>query len=161
MAAFDFPYNEAGVVGYSSDMQKENVRTFIASGVADGAATKIGFGQPVIRGTEEKTIVPYTGTGSIVGITMARPDVDPAEGFANGDNVPVLNEGQIWVYASGDCTAGSGVAFDPATGGFEDATVTPGEGGDPDTTNALEGFVFDSSATEGGVVRLQVARRIA
>lgn len=151
MAAFDFPYNEAGVVGYSSDMQKENVRTFLASGVGTAANTKIGFGQPVIRGTAEKTIVPYTGTGSIVGITMSRPDVDPAEGYANGDNVPVLNEGQIWVYASGDCTAGSGVAFDPSTGGFEDGTGT----GD------LEGFVFDSSATEGGVVRLQVARRIA
>lgn len=151
MAAFKFPFNDAGTVGYSSDMQKENVRTFIASGVTDAAATKIGFGQPVVRGASEKTVVPYTGNGSIVGITMARPDVDPAEGFSEGDNVPVLNEGQIWVYASGPCTAGSEVAFVAATGGFQNAGEDDG----------LDGFVFDSSATAGGVVRLQVARRIA
>lgn len=153
MAAFDFPYNERGTVGHSSDMQKENVRTFLASGVGSAAATKIGFGQPVIRGTADNTIVPYAGSGSIVGITMARPDVDRAEGFANGENVPVLNEGQIWVYASGDCTAGSAVEFVAATGGFQDADAG-------DTLEATH-FVFDSNATAGGVVRLQVATRIA
>lgn len=153
MAAFDFPYNEAGTVGYSSDMQKENVRTFIAEGVTAAAATKIGFGQPVVRGTAEKTIVPFTGTGAVVGIAMARPDVDPADGFALGDNVPVLNEGQIWVYASGACTAGSAVEFVAATGGFQDA--------DAGDTLPDDQFVFDSDAPAGGVVRLQVASRIA
>lgn len=153
MGAFKFPYNANGTVGLSSDMQKENVVTKIASGVTTAAATKIGFGQPVIRGTAPDTIVPYTGTGSVIGITMARNDIDPEAGFPNGENVPVLNEGQIWVYASGACTAGSAVEFDAATGGFQDADG----GAELEATH----FVFDSDAAAGGVVRLQVQTRIA
>ena len=153
MGAFKFPYNANGTVGLSSDMQKENVVTKIASGVTTAAATKIGFGQPVIRGTAPKTIVPYAGTGSVIGITMARNDIDPVEGFPNGENIPVLNEGQIWVYASGDCTAGSAVEYVAATGGFQDADG----GAELEATH----FVFDSDAAAGGVVRLQVQTRIA
>ena len=58
MGAFARTFNEKGVVGYSSDMEKQNVITRIASGVTTAAATAIGFAQPVTRGTAPKTCVP-------------------------------------------------------------------------------------------------------
>lgn len=154
MAAFKFPFSTRGQVGVSSDMQKENVRTFLASGVTTAAATKIGFGQPVIRGATPKTIVPFTGTGSVVGITLFSGDIDDEAGYPQGENVPVINEGQVWVYADGACTAGKTPLFVPATGGFKDATT----GEEP---LALKGCVFDGSGVAGDAVRLQVFTRIS
>lgn len=155
MGAFARTYNPLGVVGYSSDMEKENVITRIASGVTATAATKIGFAQPVTRGAAEKTAIMWTGAnGPCLGLTLANGAIDEADGYQNGDNVPVLNEGQIWAHASGTCTEGATPLFVPATGGFSNATT----GEEP---LALKGAVFNSSATAGGVVTIQVQTRIA
>lgn len=155
MTAVAFPYNANGVVGHSSNMDKENVITRIASGVAAGAATKIGFGQPVTRGTAPKTCVMWTGAnGAMLGLTRAEGWIDPAEGYQNGDNVPVQNEGQIWVQASGNVTAGSTPLFVPATGTYINATT----GEEP---LALAGCVFEETVAAGGVVRVQIHTRIA
>lgn len=155
MAAIAFPYNANGVVGHSSNMDKENVITRIASGVTATAATKIGFGQPVTRGATPKSCVMWTGAnGAMLGLTRAEGWIDPAEGYQNGDNVPVQNEGQIWAYASGACTAGSVPLYVPATGGFTNATT----GEEP---LALKNCVFEETVATGGVVRIQLATRIA
>lgn len=155
MGAFARTYNPLGVVGYSSDMEKENVITRIASGVTATAATKIGFAQPVTRGTAQKTAIMWTGAnGPCLGLTLASGHIDEVEGYQNGDNVPVLNEGQIWAHASGTCTEGSTPLFVPATGGFSNATT----GEEP---LALAGAVFNSSATAGGIVTIQLQTRIA
>lgn len=155
MAAIARAYNPVGVVGYSSDMEQDNVITGIASGVTATASTKLGFAQPVTRGTAEKTVVMWDGeNGPCIGLTLASGHIDEAEGYQNGDNVPVLNEGQIWAHASGVCTEGATPLFVPATGGFTDATT-----GDEDL--AITGAVFNSSATAGGVVRIQINTRIA
>lgn len=156
MGAFARTYNPLGVVGYSSDMEKENVITRIASGVVAGTpATAIGFAQPVTRGTAEKTAIVWDGTnGPVLGLTLANGAVDEAVGYANGDNVPVINEGQIWAHASGVCTEGATPLFVPATGGFTDSA----DGTEP---LAITGAVFNSSATAGGVVTIQLQTRIA
>lgn len=155
MGAFARTFNPQGVVGYSSDMEKQNVITRIASGVTATAATKIGFAQPVTRGTAPKTCVMWDGSnGPLLGLTLAAGWVDEAEGYANGDNVAVINEGQIWAHASGACTEGATPLFVPATGGFTDATT----GNEP---LALKNCVFNNSATTGGVVTIQLATRIA
>lgn len=155
MGAFARAFNEKGVVGYSSDMEKQNVITRIASGVTGVAATKIGFAQPVTRGVAPKTCVMWDGTnGNLLGLTLAAGWIDPAVGYANGDNVAVINEGQIWAHASGACTEGKTPMFDAATGGYKDAVT-----GEED--EALVNCVFNSSATAGGIVTIQVATRIA
>lgn len=154
MAAIAFPYNANGVVGHSSNMDKENVITRIASGVAAGAATKIGFAQPVMRGTAAKTCVMWDGTKPCLGLTRAEGWIDPAVGYANGDNVPVQNEGQMWVLASTAVTAGATPLFDPATGGYGNATT----GSEP---LALVGCVFEETVAAGGVARMQIHKRIA
>lgn len=160
MAAIARAYNPVGVVGYSSDMEQDNVITGIASGVTATASTKIGFAQPVTRGTAEKTVVMWDGeNGPCIGLTLASGHIDEAEGYQNGDNVPVLNEGQIWAHASGVCTEGATPLFVPATGGFTDY-VEPADPEDADPL-ALTGAVFNSSATAGGVVRIQINTRIA
>lgn len=154
MGAFARTFNEKGVVGYSSNMEKQNVITRIASGITN-AATAIGFAQPVTRGTAAKTCKIWDGTnGAMLGLTLAAGWVDEAVGYANGDNVPVINEGQIWAHASGACTEGATPLFVPATGGFTDATT----GEEP---LALKNCVFNSSAAAGGVVTIQLATRIA
>lgn len=153
MGAFARTFNEKGVVGYSSDMEKQNVITRIASGVTTAAATAIGFAQPVTRGTAPKTCVPWDGTnGGLLGLTLASGWVDEATGYPNGANVPVINEGQIWAHASGTCTEGKIPLFVPATGGFTDATT----GEEP---LALANCVFNSSAAANGVVTIQIATR--
>lgn len=155
MGAFAFPYNENGVVGHASNMDKQNVITRIASGVTATAATKIGFAQPVARGTAPKTAVMWDGTnGAIIGLTLASGQIDPEVGYQNGDNVPVINEGQIWGYASGACTAGSTPEYVPATGGWQDST-------DPEGELHAAGLVFEETVASGGVVRIQVQTRIA
>lgn len=154
MGAFARTYNPSGVVGYSSDMEKENVITRIASGVTN-AATAIGFAQPVTRGTATKTAIIWTGAnGPLLGLTLANGAVDEAVGYPNGANVPVINEGQIWAHASGTCTEGKTPLFVPATGGYQDATT----GEEP---LALKNCVFNSSATANGIVTIQLATRIA
>lgn len=155
MAAIAFPYNANGVVGHSSNMDKENVITRIASGVTTAAATKIGFGQPVTRGATPKSCVMWTGAnGPVLGLTRAEGWIDPAEGYQNGDNVPVQNEGQMWVQASGNVTAGSTPLFVIATGTYINATT----GEEP---LALKNCVFEETVASGGVVRVQLATRIA
>lgn len=155
MGAFARTYNPVGVVGYSSDMEKENVITRIAEGVTATAGTKIGFAQPVTRGTAEKSAIMWDGeNGPCLGLTLASGHIDEAVGYQNGDNVPVLNEGQIWAHASGVCTEGATPLFVPATGGFTDATT-----GAEDL--AITGAVFNSSAAAGGVVTIQLQTRIA
>lgn len=160
MGAFARTYNPIGVVGYSSDMEKENVITRIASGVVAGTATAIGFAQPVTRGTAAKSAIMWTGAnGPCLGLTLASGHIDEAAGYQNGDNVPVINEGQIWAHASGTCTEGSTPLFVPATGGFTNY-VEPADPEDADPL-ALTGAVFNSSATAGGVVTIQLQTRIA
>ena len=155
MGAFAFPYNENGVVGYASNMDKQNVITRIASGVTATAATKIGFAQPVTRGADPKTCVMWTGTnGALIGLTLASGQIDPEVGYVNGDNVPVLNEGQEWGYASGACTAGETPEYVPATGGWQNST-------DPEGDLHATGLVFEETVAAGGVVRIQVQTRIA
>lgn len=155
MGAFARTYNPVGVVGYSSDMEKENVITRIAEGVTATAGTKIGFAQPVTRGTAEKSAIMWTGAnGPCLGLTLASGHIDEADGYQNGDNVPVLNEGQMWAHASGVCTEGKTPLFVPATGGFTNATT--GE-----EALAITGAVFNSSAASGGVVTIQLQTRIA
>lgn len=154
MGAFARTYNPLGVVGYSSDMEKENVITRIAEVDASDADTAIGFAQPVMRGTAEKSAVIWDGTLPCLGLTLASGHIDEALGYPNGANVPVINEGQLWAHASGVCTEGATPLFVPATGGFTDATT----GEEP---LAITGAVFNSTAAAGGVVTFQIHTRIA
>lgn len=154
MGAFARTYNPIGVVGYSSDMEKENVITRLAEVDVADAATAIGFAQPVMRGTAEKSAVIWDGTLPCLGLTLASGHIDEAVGYANGDNVPVINEGQLWAHASGVCTEGATPLFVPATGGFTDAAT----GEEP---LAITGAVFNSTAAAGGVVTFQIHTRIA
>lgn len=151
MAAIDFPINPAGQVGALADMQQKNTKTGLATGVDDAP---IGFGQPLQRvAGGDKLYELWDGESAVAGISGFTNYIDPAVGYAEGQNMPIHDEGTVWVFASGDCTAGGAVEFDPVTGGFQDAY-----GGD---ALAPEVAVFDSNATAGGVVRLQINTRIA
>ncbi|MGY2049584.1 structural cement protein Gp24 [Methylobacterium sp. JK268] len=107
----------------------------------------IGFGKPAFQGTRDDGIV--TQGGAFRGVTLADRNVSPRNGgdlFAQGDTVPVMIKGTVFVAVAGTVAAGNAAYLTPA------GTFTAAASGNVPIPNAL----FDSSAPAGGIARLRL-----
>lgn len=134
-----------GIVGMHANSEEWNARTRLADNVASGP---IGPGQPVIRLAGNDNVCRQWATGAALGVTRWTISVDTTTGFAEGDAVPIQNQGTMWVAAGSAATAGVAAGYDPATdrwGNVAGAFV------------AVPGVQFDSTGVSGGLVRLRIA----
>lgn len=134
---------QPGAVGRRANMEEWNTITRIAE---EGG---IGFAHPVQRGSGDDHAAPFTD-GNFLGIVEADqsavdgPVGSPLE-YAEGANIPVCEVGVLWARADGDCTAGGLVYW---TGdGYADAGDT-----------LIPGAEFDSTATDGSLVKVRLRR---
>jgi hypothetical protein len=90
-------------------------------------AAGIGFGKAVSQGTSDKQIVVGGALADFVGITIRDITLPASQNdtFAEGDEVGVLTEGDIWVKPSVEVVAGDPVHYNATTGVF---TNTGGSG---------------------------------
>lgn len=83
--------------------------TFISRSVEDAAG--IGFGVPVTQGTEDYQCAAFSGSGSVLGVTVRDRSLDAndPDSFAENDTARVLTQGAIWVTAAVAVNAGDDV----------------------------------------------------
>lgn len=134
-----------GIVGMHADAQEWNARTLLADNVA---AAPIGPGQPVARFAGNDKVGRQWATGAAVGIARWTISVDTTSGFAEGEPIPVQDQGTMWVAAGATCTAGGAAYFHPTN----DRWGNTGTG-----YVAVPGVMFDTNAVAGQLVRLRIA----
>jgi len=117
------------------------------------AFTITDSGTDPVVGEQFIITVSYTANKRLLGIAIADHGVQPLPGGVAADIYPqyasaaFLNRGVIWVTAGATVAPGDSVYWNPATSRFTKTT----------THIRLEGWVFDTTAVDGGLVR--IARR--
>ena len=135
-----------GQVGRRANMEEWNTLTRIAE------VAGIGFAEPVQRGTGADQVVPFT-TGKFLGLTECDYTIgtdspgDPIT-FPVGWNTPVNEFGVLWAKAVGACTQGGFVYWNPTTKGYSNTT----------SGTLIPNAEFDSSAINGGIVKIRLRR---
>lgn len=117
-------------------------------------ATGIPFGVAVGQGAADKGAVlgASAGTG-FVGISVRDVTLPPRSAidkYADGENMAVLTEGDIWVTVGGDVTAGGDVTFAASTGVLSSAATSG-------TQFAITGARWMTGATNGGLAILRLS----
>ncbi len=124
--------------------------TNIVSRILDPAATlAINFGEAVVQGASERTVVSANGgAGAFRGVAVRNPTLPPgnADQYLAGNTVAVMTKGVIWVQAAVAVTAGQ-PAYLTAAGGL--TGVASGN-------TALAGAVWDSTVTAAGPAKLRL-----
>ncbi len=100
-----------GVPGQIADMTPS---TLISRTVEEEGG--IGFGVPVMQGTNDKGCLAYAGTVAPVGITVRDRSLDAnnPDAFGELDSARVMTEGTVWVTASVAVAAGDVVMLTAA-----------------------------------------------
>lgn len=139
-------------VGRRANFEEWNTYTKTMEAVS--AATRLGFGVPVMPGAASKTCSEIDATNGrrFLGITEAvstlpRPDDD---GFARYDEVPVMEWGVIAVQTEGNTTAGVVARWNTATKRWTIAAQSA-------TVVTIPGATFEETAVAPGIqlVRLR------
>lgn len=133
-----------GIVGMHANSEEWNARTRLADNVV---AAPIGPGQPVIRLAGNDNVCRQWATGAALGITRRTISVDTTTGFAEGDAVPIQNQGTMWVAAGATATAGAAAGYDPAIDRWADVALA---------YVAVPGVQFDTTGAAGGLVRIRI-----
>lgn len=113
-------------------------------------STAVGFGVPVIHGTDEHTVAPLTAAGeAVAGITEAN-FVLPHTGdeYQQYDTVAICESGVIGVLLGANVTKGAQARFDVTAQNWTGATASS-------TVLTIPGATFDEAGVSGavGVVR--------
>lgn len=133
-----------GLVGMHADSQEWNALTKLADNVA---ANPIGPGQPVARFAGNDRVCRQWASGAALGVTRWTISVDTTTGWAEGDAVPIQNQGTMWVAAGGTVAAGAAAYYNPTT----DRWGPTGAG-----YTAVPGVEFDTNGAAGGLVRIRI-----
>lgn len=110
-------------------------------------------GNPVIRVDENTVKLPETADiASIIGIVMHSHKEPVTPYYAEGDAVPIMSMGDIYLPVSGDVTAGGTVGI-----AIADSVVTYSASTASGAT-ALEAMTFMESGSDGDVVRVRIRK---
>ena len=113
----------------------------------------IGFGRIVSKGTGVKGAVLGGALADILGatvrdITLIAQAGQTVDKYQNGDNMAVMNEGDMWVVVNSAVTAGATVTYLAADGTFAPAA----------TAVAIPGSRWITSAASGGLAIARLTR---
>lgn len=132
-------------LGRRVNMEEWNGLTGLAE---DVEANPIGFGQPVMDGTDGEQVKLWDGTGVFRGITEADETLG-ANTYPEGANVPVCESGVIAVMAGGACTKRTPVYWIAASGTY---TSTSADG------TLVPNAEFDATVASGSLVPVRLRR---
>lgn len=99
--------------------------------------------------------VTYTANGKLLGFVVIDPSLPAISPTV--DKVPqnmtasIMNQGMLWVTAGASVADGEQAYWDPADGRYTNVA----------TDILLNGVVFDTTSTDGNIVRLAIAKRLA
>lgn len=150
MATVQTSYSEriaAAVAGAVANMTNWDADTLVCE-----TAAGIGFGVAVSQGAAYNGAVIGAASAAVFrGITVRDIAIPPSNGeeYAEGDNMAVLTEGDIWVTVGGDVTVGADVTFASTTGVLSSA-------GTSGSQFTIAGARWMTAASNGGlaIVRL-------
>ncbi len=141
--------NDKGFPGMKANVTVDTVESFAAEG-------GINPGEGVIRGTDpDKQVKAAQNTeelAKIIGIAVhTHKEYREGKYYAEGDDVSVMMDGDIYVMAGADVTAGEVVAmkFDEETG--EQVYTNTTDGG-----ATLPGMSYMESGAAGDIVRVRI-----
>ncbi len=140
--------NEKGFAGMKADATLDVCDSFASEGGIDA-------GEAVIRGTDKAKQVKTATTSDIakiIGIALHTHKEIPATGkyYEEGYCLPVMTFGDVYVKAGGDVTAGDKVSIAIVD---EEMTYVKAT-----SSNAIEGFTFLDSGSEGEIVRVRIRK---
>lgn len=147
MAVLQSTFSEdipGGFPGMQADGELSNIVSLILEG-----ADECPFGSPVYRGTADRG-VNLSVTAALRGFALARSGLPvtedrPADHYAPGDTIPVIERGKLWVDCSTVAADGAQVYVVTATG-----LITNSSG----SATAATGWFFDETISAPGVVRI-------
>lgn len=138
----------------------ENLRSAVAGARANTEPARIisrtaeeaaglGFGVAVTQGTNDKGVIAFAGSGTILGITVRQRSLDANDPnkFAQYDEAQVMTKGVIWVTASVAVNAGDSVYVTDA-GAFTNSASG---------TTQIAGARFDTSTTGEALAQVRLA----
>ena len=149
---------QAYAVGRRVNSEEWNARTFTMA--AASAATRLGFGVPVMPGNGRNTCVELDATTGRVflGVTEAvptlpRPGDDPTLGgaFARYDEVPVDEIAVLAVKVIGNTTKNAVARWDTVAKAWTAAAQSA-------TVVTLPGVTFEETATAPGISPIRIRR---
>jgi hypothetical protein len=137
-----------GRAGQAASMVNWNTITRLCE-----TAAGIAFGLAVTRGTGDKgAVLGGSDPAKFLGISLEDKSIVRKEGetvdkFRQYDNMPVCNQGEVFVKVASNVAAGDYVYFDTATGELtnDDTDVGP-----------VPGAMFESAASSGGIAKVSL-----
>ena len=102
-----------GQVGQIADISSRTIDSFAAEG-------QIGFGFAVARGTKQKQVIPFLGTG-FVGISVFEHNENGL--YKDEDSVSVMTSGRIYVTTAATVVAGTTAYAVNATGAITNVST--------------------------------------
>lgn len=121
-------YQPAAFAGMIADGSFRDVMSYSAEGA-------VGFGKPLILGTNKERQVAVAGTGAgagalVIGFSAASHSVEQTSAgvaqYADTESVPTFKDGRIWVMTNDAVVAGATANLHLASGTLTDAAVTTG-----------------------------------
>ena len=139
-----YGYEDAkGFPGMKATSAVDTVESFAAEG-------EVQPGTFVTRGTDAGKQVKAIGSVSDVPVGIAvHTHHEPGAVYSDGETVPVIVNGEVYVEVSGAVTAGGAVYID-ATGKIGGATLTDGA--------AVTNTQFMESAADGEIARVRIVK---
>ena len=124
--------------------------TNIISRVVDPTApAPVNFGDPVLQGPSEQTVVPVgTGSGAFRGIAIRDAGLPPTanDQYPATATIGVMTKGVVWVNAAAAVTPGQAAYFTPA------GALTAASSGN----TAIPGALWESAAAAPGLAKLRL-----
>ncbi len=127
----------------------EWVTNVISRIVDPAAAVAVNFGDPVLQGASDQTVVSANGaTGAFRGIAIRDATLPPSAGdqYAATMTVGVVTKGVVWVNVAGAVSPGQPAFFTPV--GLL-TTVATGN-------TAISGAMWDSATSSSGLAKLRL-----
>lgn len=124
--------------------------TNIVSRIVDPtAAAPIAFGDPVLQGPSDQTVVPVAGgSGAFRGIAIRDASLPPTDNdqYPATATIGVMTKGVVWVNAAAAVSPGQAAYFTAA------GALTAASSGN----TAIAGAVWDSAAGAPGLAKLRL-----
>lgn len=148
-------YMEKGLAGQLADVGNADIVTR-----ANAYGDTIPFGVFVTKGTNEGEAVPPEATGEVTGLVglgvVVRSHTQPQdEGYADGDPMPVLKRGRVWVPVEDAVTAESAAFVRFVAAGAEQLGAFRSDADGTDAV-ALPGAKFVTDADAGELALLDI-----
>lgn len=133
--------------------QVANMTNYDADTRVCETAAGIGFGVAVSQGTAANgALIGGASAAVFAGISVRDVTLPPSNSdvYAEGDNMAVMTEGDIWVTTGGDVTVGGDVTFNSTTGVLSSAAASG-------TQFAISGARWMTAASSGSIAVLRMS----